>query len=231
MQNLCLSSNFISENNEGKQEQDGQPPTVEQQTVNPQQQQQVRPINPIPARRMMWPGARPRFMGARPVPPPVANQQSYDGVNGHQVPVAPMPFCPYPVPPFVGQHALNQAVAGAEEKAGESKGPSPAQRGRGRGRPRGAMMGRPHGHSIGHNVDAGDAAAVQHAMAAYWLIWSWLTQLHNTYDLNITLSVKQTSTDEAAQSAGDTENDAENDESTTEDDKTKEADENATKST
>ena len=91
------------------------------------------------------------------------------------------------------------------------------------GRPRGAMMGRP---MMGHNVDSSDAAAVQHAMAAYWLIWSWLTQLHNTYDLNITLSVQPTS-NESVESAGDKEDDHENNATTVDEGTTGGADENA----
>ena len=61
-------------------------------------------------------------------------------------------------------------------------------------------MERPrHAYPTGDSADGADAATVQHAMSAYWLIWSWLTQLHNTYDLNITLSAKTTSVEKSSQ--------------------------------
>ena len=162
-------------------------------------QQPIRTVNPIHARRMMWPGARRHFMGARP-PQPAVHRSATDA-SGIQIPVAPIPFYPYPVPSFVAHPPDIQAEGDQPDDSQDNDQPGRAERkvtgpnstSRVRGSPR-RLMGRPrHAFPGGDSADGADAAAVQHAMSAYWLIWSWLTQLHNTYDLNITLSAKPTS--------------------------------------
>ena len=154
---------------------------------------------------MVWPGARPHFMGARP-PQPAVHQPAIDP-SGIQIAVAPIPFYPYPVPSFVAHPPDVQAEGDQPDDSesndqpgrGERKVTAPNPASRARGSPR-RFMGRPrHAYPTGDSADGADAAAVQHAMSAYWLIWSWLTQLHNTYDLNITLSAKTTQVDKSSQ--------------------------------
>ena len=153
----------------------------------------------------MWPGARPHFMGARS-PQPAVHRPATDA-SGIQIPVAPIPFYPYPVPSFVAHPPDIQAEGDQPDESQDNDQPGRAERkvtgpnsaSRARGSPR-RLMGRPrHAYPVGDSANGADAAAVQHAMSAYWLIWSWLTQLHNTYDLNITLSAKTTSVQQSSQ--------------------------------
>ena len=153
--------------------------------------QQGGPVNPVHPRRMMRAGPRPHFMGARhPFP---AGYRPFGDLSG--VPRVPIPFYPYPVAPTMGQPPDTQAVSGHPDdtesgnSTGENTGSSPASVLNNDARRFAGRRRQP----IGDSLVAADPATTQQAMSAYCLLWSWLTQLHNTYDLNISLSMKTTS--------------------------------------
>ncbi len=142
----------------------------------------------------------------------------------YAMPACPVQFYPYPPGPLLPAWYYSQAASEGDKEeegqasetqdpdqnaAGESKVKGRPGQGRGRGHP-----GRPSREGVRNwmrqNAYAGGAiGGMQQAAASHWLIWSWLTQLHDNYDITITLSMKS----ESEPSGGGDQNEANSDRS------------------
>ena len=128
----------------------------------------------------------------------------------YAMPAGPVQFYPYPPgPPPPASYYSQAASEGDKEEegqasqtqdsdqnaAGERKVKGHPGQGRGRGHPCGPGRGGVR-NWMRQNANAGGAAGgMQQAAASHWLIWSWLTQLHDNYNITITLSMKSEPSD------------------------------------